>query len=597
MSVNDITFRMNVTGNAVPTINNATAAVGRLNKQINQSGSVMRKHAQITSQQSKNYKFLRGAAQQLGFQLGDYAVQVANGTSKMQAFGQQGAQMLGVFGPVGALLGAAVAVFSAVGVAASKSGREIKDLGSALGVLQEPLTQVKDAVVSMKDAFGSVFPILVNNIDTALIAAGLFAGFMAAKYVKSLLFASGATLNLATMIDTLRVRQALAAMEGKKLSIAMVGLQTATLYATAAVKALGAVLMRLLPVALLVGAAKLIEMFLQLRRGAGSFGQALVLLKDVAVDMFNRISMRGERMYLGLSAGIKGFEKAFINGLIPIAEKFDEFANLLVSKWNQMFAADIFEPLQLDLGFNVKDQLAQASSEISTEIDTINGRIKEIDTALSEPSDAMNKLTQAFRNGATEVSIFGAKTEEAASGGSKALEEMKDRMKSVADTIQSSLTSGFMSIIDGTKKAKDAFRDMARSIIAKLYEVLVVQRIVGGFGYDSKGNLQSSGLVGLLMGGIQGLAGAKATGGPVTAGKAYMVGEKGPEIMVPGRNGNIIPNHKVGGGGQPVQIVYQFQGGVTEADLGRAIPLLVERTKREVVDAVQRGGSIARTFR
>lgn len=567
MSVNDITFRMNVTGNAVPTINNATAAVGRLNKQINQSGSVMRKHAQITTQQAKNYKFLRGAAQQLGFQIGDYAVQVANGTSKMQAFGQQGAQMLGVFGPIGALLGAGVAIFSAIGVAASKSGREIKDLGSAFGVLQEPLSQVKDAVMSMRDAFGSVMPFIVNNIDTALIAAGLFGAYMAGKYVLSLAAATASTITFTSSMYALGV----------------------------AVGTVQKLLARFLPFAIILAMAKAIEMFLQLRKGAGSFGQALVLLKDVAVDMFNRISMRGEKMYLGLSAGIKGFQQTFINGLFPIAETFDNFANNLVSKWNNMFSADIFEPFQLGIGsFNVKDQLAQASSEIGTEIDTINGRIKEIDTALSEPSDAMNKLTQAFRNGATEVSIFGVKTEEAASGGSKALEEMKDRMKSVADTIQSSLTSGFMSIIDGTKKAKDAFRDMARSIIAKLYEVLVVQRIVGQFDAATG---KGTGLTGLLMGGIQALAGAKATGGPVTAGKAYMVGEKGPEIMVPGRNGNIIPNHKVGGGGQPVQIVYQFQGGVTEADLGRAIPLLVERTKREVVDAVQRGGSIARTFR
>ena len=584
MSVNDITFRMNVTGNAVPEIRRAQAAVGSLNKQINHSGAVMRKHAQISTQQSKNYKFLRGAAQQLGFQLGDYAVQVANGTSKMQAFGQQGAQMLGVFGPVGALLGAAVAVFSAVGVAASKSGREIKDLGSAFGVLQEPIMQVKDALVSMKEVFGSVFPILVNNIDTALIAAGLFAGFMAAKYVKSLLLASGATLNLATMIDTLRVRQALAAMEGKRLSIAMVGLQTATLYATAAVKALGAVLMRLLPVALLVGAAKLIEMFLQLRRGAGSFGQALVLLKDVAVDMFNRISMRGERMYLGLSAGIKGFQQAFVNGLIPIAEKFDEFANLLVSKWNQMFSAEIFGPLQLDLGFNVKDQLAQASSEISTEISNINGRIKEIDTALSEPSDAMNKLTQAFRDGATEVSIFGAKTEEALGGGSgasTALTDMQQRMQSIADTMKSSMTSAFMSIVDGTKSAKEAFKEMARSIIAKLFEVLVVQRLVGQFNAATG---QGTGIVGAIMGAF----GKRAIGGPITAGKPYLVGEKGPELVVPSRNGNVVPSNQLSGGGVTVNQNISFGAGVSRAEISAMLPKIVETTKAAVFDAQRR---------
>jgi len=39
----------------------------------------------------------------------------------------------------------------------------------------------------------------------------------------------------------------------------------------------------------------------------------------------------------------------------------------------------------------------------------------------------------------------------------------------------------------------------------------------------------------------------RARGGPVTAGMAYMVGEAGPELFVPGRSGTIVPNGGVGG--------------------------------------------------
>jgi hypothetical protein len=39
-----------------------------------------------------------------------------------------------------------------------------------------------------------------------------------------------------------------------------------------------------------------------------------------------------------------------------------------------------------------------------------------------------------------------------------------------------------------------------------------------------------------------GIKGARALGGPVTAGDAWLVGEKGPEVFVPSANGNIIPN-------------------------------------------------------
>ena len=38
------------------------------------------------------------------------------------------------------------------------------------------------------------------------------------------------------------------------------------------------------------------------------------------------------------------------------------------------------------------------------------------------------------------------------------------------------------------------------------------------------------------------VAGARAAGGPVEAGSAYLVGENGPELFVPGQSGAIQPN-------------------------------------------------------
>jgi hypothetical protein len=41
----------------------------------------------------------------------------------------------------------------------------------------------------------------------------------------------------------------------------------------------------------------------------------------------------------------------------------------------------------------------------------------------------------------------------------------------------------------------------------------------------------------------------RAMGGPVTAGTPYIVGERGPEIVVPGQSGTVIPNNRIGIGG------------------------------------------------
>lgn len=48
--------------------------------------------------------------QQAGYQVGDFAVQVASGQSALVAFTQQGAQLAGMFGPGGAIAGAALAI-------------------------------------------------------------------------------------------------------------------------------------------------------------------------------------------------------------------------------------------------------------------------------------------------------------------------------------------------------------------------------------------------------------------------------------------------------------------------------------------------------
>lgn len=41
---------------------------------------------------------------------------------------------------------------------------------------------------------------------------------------------------------------------------------------------------------------------------------------------------------------------------------------------------------------------------------------------------------------------------------------------------------------------------------------------------------------------------ARADGGPIRAGAPYLVGERGPELVVPSSDGTVVPNHKLGGG-------------------------------------------------
>jgi hypothetical protein len=71
---------------------------------INQFGQV------VGSNTRGMKKFGAVGMQQVGYQVQDFAVQVQGGTSAMVALGQQGSQLLGIFGPAGAIAGMILAI-------------------------------------------------------------------------------------------------------------------------------------------------------------------------------------------------------------------------------------------------------------------------------------------------------------------------------------------------------------------------------------------------------------------------------------------------------------------------------------------------------
>lgn len=76
----------------------------------------------------------------------------------------------------------------------------------------------------------------------------------------------------------------------------------------------------------------------------------------------------------------------------------------------------------------------------------------------------------------------------------------------------------------------------------------------------------------------------KAAGGPVTAGKPYIVGEIGPELFVPRVSGTIVPNNQLGRGGvtvAPGAVQVVVNGGQGE-DVQSAVDAAFDRLVREL---------------
>ena len=155
------------------------------------------------------------------------------------------------------------------------------------------------------------------------------------------------------------------------------------------------------------------------------------------------------------------------------------------------------------------------------------------------------------------------------------------------------MTNAFMTMVDGTMTARDAFRSMASDIIKELYRVLVVQQLVGSVATSTKAGTGIAGFIGGLFSG-----GGNAAGGTVQAGVPTITGESGRELFVPQSNGRIMTaaqTKQMQGGGGSVVVNQTIQQTV-RAEIKSLMPQIADSAKAAVLDAKRRGGSFGGGF-
>ena len=170
--------------------------------------------------------------------------------------------------------------------------------------------------------------------------------------------------------------------------------------------------------------------------------------------------------------------------------------------------------------------------------------------------------------------------------------------KSATDRMADSLTG----LIQGTISVKNAFRDMANSIISDLIRMAIRKYITDQiFGFATKAISSAFGAP-VVGSGVEGGAvlPGKAMGGAVQRGRPYIVGERGAELFVPSRSGSIIPNDKLGGGaGVVVNQTINLSTGVAQTvrtEVLGMLPQIAEAAKGAVYDARRRGGQFGSAF-
>ncbi|MVZ97780.1 tail tape measure protein [Sphingorhabdus sp. IMCC26285] len=142
------------------------------------------------------------------------------------------------------------------------------------------------------------------------------------------------------------------------------------------------------------------------------------------------------------------------------------------------------------------------------------------------------------------------------------------------------LERGLMGAIQRGKFGFEDLRRVALSVLSEIATAAIRSGLdsLGGGGQGGAGGLLAS--LGSVLGGVLGAPG-RATGGPVSPGRAYRVGERGPELFVPTSSGRIET-----GGTTPVSTQLNLTIHVSDNGRGSA-PEALQRSSRHVARALR----------
>ena len=152
--------------------------------------------------------------------------------------------------------------------------------------------------------------------------------------------------------------------------------------------------------------------------------------------------------------------------------------------------------------------------------------------------------------------------------------ELNAVYQQIGQTIEDGIVNAIEGAIQGTKTLGQVASSVFNQIASQLLRIGVNTALSGFF---------------------PGLFPKRAAGGPVKGGSPYIVGERGPELFVPGASGNIVPNHSLGGGANIIVNV-DASGSSVEGDEGQSAQLgnmLAQAIQSELVRQKRPGGLLS----
>lgn len=585
-----------------------------LGQSLESTGAQTKKYSSAINEASDAKKNFQYNLRNVGYQVQDFSVQVAAGTSATQALAQQLPQLLSGFGTMGVVLGAIAAVGIPVAVAAftalngdvknledqikettsaaeafiaanNKASQSLegiaesyrKDTAPALQELYDQLkaittieldSQVKKFTQSIINEYAPIWKMALPEIFN------IFRDSPVEKLAKDLGLSTGEAQKLFQQLREFK--------EGKKtfeeLTSFVTSLSLATKQATEEGQKLRS---NLLQTFVKVAEAKAAKTDTEKKEESDSkrlaereAEQRKAYLEGL--DQQIRKLKEGENAALLFEAakkgGAEGVAKAkqiisFKEGQERVNQEIKNMAFLeqrrieeeerATKEYNKRLEDDSKKAIKaLERQEQAEREAAEAGERRFSQI---RKQLESARTPLQIYIDQVKEYSQWLDELYINQEEFDRLRDKAYEDFNKKLKKTDDILEDIRDGFKSlgaSIVDAFMSGKNAGEMFKSVLIDIFKRIASKQFNQLfdmVVPESKGTLGFLSSltSRLNGGFGTGSKFGNLD-IGGFLADGGPVQGNEAYVIGERGPELFVPNASGTIVPNHMLMGGGQTV---------------------------------------------
>lgn len=519
-------------------------------------------------------------AQQAGFQIGDLAVQLQGGTNAAVALGQQGSQLLGFFGPAGAIAGAALAIGTGLIAPFVKARGEVVDLNEQLektrsalswldtnsDIIQRAITDpISTATRELKGFVSNLNEIKFEELSKGLKAGVLDIVSPLEQEANSLQAKYDRTVEQATK-NIERLRKLGRDKEVKD--------------------------------ELLSASEKMNELFNKIKAlrevsGTLALGTVGEDADELQANMLKAVQSLEDSGYLTDALKEKVFGLMEQTGLSTKA----------VEELKEVFAgvSDEVKTLAKELGISL--DLATKLVNVGKPKDYSAGVIMDPRNPNYDPKAArLARISQRMEDGSSAYSPSANKIKKQA----EAVADLEEKTKELTQTqkiLTSTLEEAAMTFVDGTSSIRDAFKGLIRDMILDIYREKVAKSFASTvfslFGFANGGVFSNGSQVNAFADG--GVVGGP-TYFPMSGGQTGLMGEAGPEAIMPlkrGADGKL--GVQMNGGGEQVVVNQNINisTGVQQTvrnEIQSMMPQIAAQSKSAVLDAKRRGGSYGGKF-